>query len=498
MSRSANGTFDTPRLLTDGTRVFRLRVQAEGERVPVMLHEREGCTCGCGGGWDEPAARTELGNVLARIRAGVWKRPEPPDTLVAGEDEDDVPLYEEYADWFLGARVKGVICKKPIARNTRKKDKWRLGYSKRFFAGVSIDEIDEQQSLEFKAALLEEATSQREAIEAGADLRDERGRRIVPLGPTSIKMILDGFASVLKESIRDGHRTDNPGLSERMDIEVPTPRRTYLELDELATLLDAAADQDLGLLDLASVTAEPDSSAGRVARLAAAGKRPSQITSELGLSKATVTYHLRRLGVDFGPGYIGRRVVCELLARAGLRASELCDLKIGLVRLHDPDGARLHVLDAKTPAGIRIVEITPELTEVIVEHIDRLRRAGMPCGPDDYLVPNSRGGRMSRQRVRKIVAAAAILASERLVARGLPPLPHTTPHTLRRTYISIALLANHFDVKWVMRQVGHSDSKMTMEVYAQLQQRVERHHGEEFDRLVERARSRLAGVLIAG
>ena len=47
-------------------------------------------------------------------------------------------------------------------------------------------------------------------------------------------------------------------------------------------------------------------------------------------------------------------------------------------------------------------------------------------------------------------------------------MPTTTPHTMRRTYISIALLANGFDVKWVMSQVGHADSKMTMDVYAQL------------------------------
>jgi hypothetical protein len=38
-----------------------------------------------------------------------------------------------------------------------------------------------------------------------------------------------------------------------------------------------------------------------------------------------------------------------------------------------------------------------------------------------------------------------------------------------------------------MRQVGHADSKMTMDVYAQLQQRVDRKHGEAFDALVRRA-----------
>jgi hypothetical protein len=79
-------------------------------------------------------------------------------------------------------------------------------------------------------------------------------------------------------------------------------------------------------------------------------------------------------------------------------------------------------------------------------------------------------------------------------ARGLPPLPHTTPQTLRRTYISIALLANRFDVLWVMGQVGHADSKMTMDVYAQLRQRVKREHGRAFDRLVDQAREQLYGT----
>lgn len=81
--------------------------------------------------------------------------------------------------------------------------------------------------------------------------------------------------------------------------------------------------------------------------MAAAGKRPKQIATELGLSKATVTYHLRRLRIDMGCGYVGRRAVCEILGR-GLRASELCDLKIGRVRLHDPNGARLRIEEAKT------------------------------------------------------------------------------------------------------------------------------------------------------
>jgi len=44
-----------------------------------------------------------------------------------------------------------------------------------------------------------------------------------------------------------------------------------------------------------------------------------------------------------------------------------------------------------------------------------------------------------------------------------------------------------------MSQVGHADSKMTLDVYAQLEQRIERSHGTEFDRLVRDAREQLHG-----
>ena len=99
--------------------------------------------------------------------------------------------------------------------------------------------------------------------------------------------------------------------------------------------------------------------------------------------------------------------------------------------------------------------------------------------------PTPAAGGSPANASREIVGEAAARASERVGQRGLPPLPHTTPHSLRRTYISIALLANRFDVKWVMGQVGHADSKMTLDVYAQLQQRVKREHGRAFDTLVQ-------------
>jgi integrase len=137
--------------------------------------------------------------------------------------------------------------------------------------------------------------------------------------------------------------------------------------------------------------------------------------------------------------------------------------------------------------------MSPDLADAFVTHLDRMRRAGRSTGLDDYVVQNLRGGRISRQRVAEIIREAAALASQTREQQGLPSLPRTTPHTLRRTYISIALPANKFDVKWVMGQVGHADSKMTMDVYAHLQQRLKRQHGEAFDAIIREAEELMHG-----
>jgi integrase len=300
------------------------------------------------------------------------------------------------------------------------------------------------------------------------------------------------LAAILDEAVEDDHIPVNPAREKRMKVKVPKPRRTFLERDELWAVLDAAAEQDRPLANVK--LAELGPTATLVAHLLAQGKRPKQIATALGVNTSTVSWHLSHMGANVGRGYVGRRVICEILGRSGVRVSELCDLRIGQARVHDPDGARFKILDAKTESGVRDVEMTPDLVEVVIEHIDQLRRAGHQTGPSDPLVPNLNGGRISRQRVGKILREAARAASDQRVAMGLPPLPAVTPHSMRRTYISLALVANNFDVKWVMRQVGHANSKMTLDVYAQLEQRIKRDHGASLDRLISSARVQTDGT----
>ena len=482
------------RELADG-RAFYLRFRAEGRRERVILHERR--NCGCGGGWDQTAARTELGDILARVRAGVYERPKPPPPLARIDPGGGHPLFRDYSSAWLQAKLDGLYGSRPIGDGTHKDYDWRLRrHLVPFFGEYLVREIDRDLCLGFKAHLLRSARELSGAIEGGAEPRDEYGRREVPLGPNSIRKQISALASVLDDAVEDGHLDHNPARGKRMRVHVPRPRRTFLEMDELAALLDAATEQDAPFKRDRSPEAIGPRSA-EVAGLLERGLRPAQIACRLGIARGTVSFHLRRLGVSAGRSpYLGRRVICEVLGRGGVRVGELCALKIGQVRLHDPLGARFHIPDSKTETGIRDVQMSPDLVEAVVEHLDRQRRSGAPTGPEDWLIPNTRGGRLTRQRGAAIVREAAGLASARLAERGLPPLSAITPHSLRRTYISIALIANNFDVKWVMGQVGHADSKMTMDVYAQLEQRVDRSHGESFDRLVRKAREQAAGISI--
>ena len=59
-----------------------------------------------------------------------------------------------------------------------------------------------------------------------------------------------------------------------------------------------------------------------------------------------------------------------------------------------------------------------------------------------------------------------------------------TPHTLRRTFVSPALIASANDIRWVMAQVGHADHKMTYSVYAQLPRNLPREYGSKVDEII--------------
>jgi integrase len=497
MPRNRTGSQVALRASADGA--FELRFCVDGRRQRVVLHAQPGCGCGCGGGWDEVGARTELHNILARVRVGTWRPPDRLPQRSRRRKPSRTPTFERYATDWLQAKIDGTSgASGAIAPSTADLYRSQLAvHLLPFFGHRPVAEIDRDACLEFKTHKLRQAHEIREALTAGADLRDRYGRRAMPLSASSVKRLIDLLGMILDEAAGDGLITTNPARGKRMRLKVPRPPRPALEIDDLAALLDAAAEQDQPVRPVIQ-RADLGPTTRLVEHLLTQGRRPHQIAQRLGVSRSTVSWHLRRLDAVGRQPYAGRCVVCELLGRAGLRASELSELRVGDVRLDELTHAHLLIREAKTDAGVREVQMTPQLVEVVTAHLHRLHQAGLPTGPDAYLVPNSRGGAISRKRIAGIVLAAVERACEHQQRRGLPPLPSITPHALRRTYISIALLANGFDVKWVMRQVGHTDSKMTMDVYAQLVQRIHREHGANFDALLAAAGSAADGVVAHG
>src|SRR4051794_21906093 len=351
MGRPPTGRLDVD-TLADGTRVFRLRFHADGRRERRTLHERRDCTCGCGGGWSERTARVELDNELARIRAGVWQRPaRGSDAGAAGAAT--VPSFYEDASWWPQAEGDRVIGHKPIDGHTRADSRWRLTvHLLPFFGAYPLDEIDRQLCLRFKEAKLREAEELRAAIAAGAVLRDRHGRRLRPLGLASLKKLTETLAAILDEAIEDEYIERNPARGRRMRVRAPKPPRTFLEMDELVALIDAAGGHDAAAPVIAlAPSADPETTRARVADALARGQRPSEIAAAIGVSRSTVSFHLARLGARPAGAYQGRPAGCGTPARSGIPASELCDLCIGHVRLHDPGGARFPIPHAQTEAG---------------------------------------------------------------------------------------------------------------------------------------------------
>ncbi|MGH2973726.1 MAG: tyrosine-type recombinase/integrase [Solirubrobacterales bacterium] len=160
-----------------------------------------------------------------------------------------------------------------------------------------------------------------------------------------------------------------------------------------------------------------------------------------------------------------RRALLATLTLAGLRISEALDL-----RWRDVDLAagRLRVADAKTDAGVRQVDLFPALREELSIHKAQTRFGGA----EEFVFSTERGARQDRNNARRRVVIKSVeRANENLTRRGSNPLPEgITPHSLRRTFISL-LLATGAEVPYVMRQVGHSDPKVTLSIYAQVMYR---------------------------
>jgi len=223
------------------------------------------------------------------------------------------------------------------------------------------------------------------------------------------------LSQILDSAVERGLLVSNPAIGRKRRLKTSKPIRRLLEADELKDLLAVAAEMD----------------------------------------RTSMRYR------------IGRRPMIAVMAKSGLRVTEMCQLRWRDVDVHNQ---RLVIGEAKTDAGVREVDLSLDVVEELMTW-----RASRPSSTaDEFVFATDSGRPRDKDNVRERVLRPAITRTNALRAeRDLPPLPPVSPHALRRTYISLLIEAGA-PLPYVMRQVGHEDSRTTLEVYAQVQQRLSR------------------------
>lgn len=252
------------------------------------------------------------------------------------------------------------------------------------------------------------------------------------LSPNSINKTLTRLAQILEVALEYGLIELNPARvgGKRRRVRAVKPPQTYLDRPEqIVALLDAARDLE--------ADARWDRKCGRPAFL-------------------------------------------SVLVFTGVRIGEALALR---VRDVDLAASRLRVPDAKTPAGVRYVDLLPVVRDDLAAHKATLT----DTSPDALMFPTRTGRRQGRDNARnRIFQPAAERANERLIGAGLTPLPEgLTPHSLRRTCCSLRIAIGE-DIAYVADQLGHADTSTTHRVYTRVM-RLDSGARERLKRLVNGA-----------
>jgi integrase len=181
------------------------------------------------------------------------------------------------------------------------------------------------------------------------------------------------------------------------------------------------------------------------------------------------------------------RALLATMTLAGLRVGEAVSL-----RWRDVDLARgvLRVSESKTDAGVRTVDLSPDLLDELKAHKAQARSAD----PDGLVFPTRIGTARNRSNVRRHVLARAIdRANKARKKSGRAPVQEgVTNHTLRRTFASLLYEAGASPA-YVMAQMGHTSSALALEVYARKMER-QRDTGARMDALLKGADWAQAGT----
>lgn len=328
-------------------------------------------------------------NILADIRRGIWKPPQPEPAVQPAED----PTFHEFAtQWFEARRHE-------VAPRSVEDYQWGLTrHLLPFFKDHHLSQITIAEVDRYKVTKVRER-------ERG------RGKGNGGLSNGSINETLNLLAQVLEMAVEYGHIQFNPARGRRRRLKAAQPKRTWLEPEQIKPLLDATAR---GLRGGKSM---PDP----------------------------------RMHALFATG------ICT-----GLRIGELLAL-----RWREVNFAKgcLTVINAKTEAGTgREIDIWPELHHILTSY----KASAQHAKPSDYVFATKTGKADTRSNIAKRLKRTVERANKELAMQDASLIPtELSPHSLRRTFASLLYLRGESPV-YVMHQMGHSDPKLALRIYAKV------------------------------
>jgi hypothetical protein len=116
----------------------------------------------------------------------------------------------------------------------------------------------------------------------------------------------------------------------------------------------------------------------------------------------------------------------------------------------------------------RDIQMSPFVREELT-----LYRESLPHdpAPDSPVFPVRGGGHGDRHNLGRRLSHIVAIANELRSEAGHAPLPkRITPHTFRRTFITLCFQAGK-DIVFVQSQAGHADWKTTLAIYTQVSHR---------------------------
>ncbi len=468
MGRPRTGeVLERPR--TSGERTFSLRVRFQGRRLVIPLGvEAEG--------WNRRRAERELRRINDQIERGAWRPPGGAESAPLSE----VPTLQGYASRWL-ARKRPTLADRTYARY-----RWMLTrHVLRHLGGYRVPEIDHESVHSLTRELIREREDLVEAMGRGDRLRYSDGAVRRPVSNNTINEMVALLGRILDDAIEDELLTTNPARGRRRRLRAEKRSQPWFESDEFVSLLEAARALDDELGDGRRRTwARTADRSMKARQLRAEGHSWEEIAAAVGVKSPATAHRYAHLAPPEVPAVGHRELGVALLGFAGMRASELVNLRWNAI---DFAHGRIRIGTSKTAAGVRDVDMVPWLRERLLEY---KAERGERFEADAPVITGASGAPMNTNQVnRQIVRPALRRANLVRAQRGQPTIhgARLGSHAFRRTYITLMFEAGASPA-YVMDQVGHEDSKTTLGIYAKVSKRRSRREiGERFQELMRDA-----------